>query len=143
MLKYISVVVPEELDRELRFACADQAVTKSRLVRKLIEEYLEEWRLHFDGNLDLLNEKEETDKSEQHGILNKIFERKNKNLDEKIHPGFYFSAIIALHVGICLQFTAILLFALIITFCIIYCILLLWYHNNMLSSQVVRLQCTC
>ncbi len=64
MLKYISVVVPEELDRELRFACADQAVTKSRLVRKLIEEYLEEWRLHFDGNLDLLNEKEETDKSE-------------------------------------------------------------------------------
>jgi len=64
MLKYISVVVPEELDRELRFACADQAVTKSRLVRKLIEEYLGEWRSHFDGNLDLLNEKESPDKSE-------------------------------------------------------------------------------
>jgi hypothetical protein len=31
MLKYISVVVPEEIDRELRFACADQAVTKSVL----------------------------------------------------------------------------------------------------------------
>lgn len=58
MLKYISVVVPEEIDRELRFACADQAVTKSRLVRKLIEEYLGEWRSHFDGNTELLNEKE-------------------------------------------------------------------------------------
>jgi predicted DNA-binding protein len=54
MLKYISVVVPEEIDRELRFACADQAVTKSRLVRKLIEEYLEDWRQHFEGNVDLL-----------------------------------------------------------------------------------------
>lgn len=64
MLKYISVVVPEELDRELRFACADQAVTKSRLVRKLIEDYLGEWRSHFDGNMDLLNEKEAPDKSE-------------------------------------------------------------------------------
>lgn len=64
MLKYISVVVPEELDRELRFACADQAVTKSRLVRKLIEEYLGEWRSHFDGNIDMLNEKEPSDKSE-------------------------------------------------------------------------------
>ncbi len=58
MLKYISVVVPEEIDRELRFACADQAVTKSRLVRKLIEEYLGEWRSHFDGNMDMISEKE-------------------------------------------------------------------------------------
>lgn len=56
MLKYISVVVPEEIDRELRFACADQAVTKSRLVRQLIEEYLQEWRSHFDGNLNLPHE---------------------------------------------------------------------------------------
>lgn len=63
MLKYISVVVPEELDRELRFACADQAVTKSRLVRKLIEEYLGEWRSHFDGNLEF-SEKESPDKPE-------------------------------------------------------------------------------
>lgn len=47
-MKYISVVVPEEIDRELRFACADQATTKSRLVRKLIENYLEEWRTEFD-----------------------------------------------------------------------------------------------
>jgi hypothetical protein len=52
MLKYISVVVPEEIDRELRFACADQAVTKSRLVRKLIEEYLDDWRVHFEGSID-------------------------------------------------------------------------------------------
>lgn len=58
MLKYISVVVPEEIDRELRFACADQAVTKSRLVRKLIEEYLEEWRSHFDGNIEMLGDKD-------------------------------------------------------------------------------------
>jgi len=58
MLKYISVVVPEEIDRELRFACADQAVTKSRLVRKLIEEYLGEWRSHFDGNIDMISEKD-------------------------------------------------------------------------------------
>ncbi|NLB88831.1 MAG: hypothetical protein GX790_06330 [Syntrophomonadaceae bacterium] len=50
-MKYISVVVPEEIDRELRFACADQATTKSRLVRKLIEEYLEEWRKQFDSDL--------------------------------------------------------------------------------------------
>lgn len=50
MLKYISVVVPEEVDRELRFACADQAVTKSKLVRKLIEDYLEEWRSQFEGS---------------------------------------------------------------------------------------------
>ncbi|HPF19716.1 MAG TPA: hypothetical protein PLC88_00090 [Syntrophomonas sp.] len=55
MLKYISVVVPEEIDRELRFACADQAVTKSRLVRKLIEEYLDDWRQHFEGNIDMLD----------------------------------------------------------------------------------------
>jgi predicted DNA-binding protein len=47
-MKYISVVVPEEIDRQLRFACADQATTKSRLVRKLIEKYLEEWRKEFD-----------------------------------------------------------------------------------------------
>ncbi|QGT99018.1 hypothetical protein SYNTR_0425 [Candidatus Syntrophocurvum alkaliphilum] len=49
MLKYISVVVPEEIDRELRFACADQATTKSRLVRKLIEKYLDEWRTEFEN----------------------------------------------------------------------------------------------
>ena len=49
MLKYISVVVPQEIDRELRFACADQATTKSRLVRNLIEKYLEEWREDFDA----------------------------------------------------------------------------------------------
>lgn len=48
-MKYISVVVPEEIDRELRFACADQATTKSRLVRKLIEQYLEEWRENFEN----------------------------------------------------------------------------------------------
>lgn len=48
-MKYISVVVPEEIDRELRFACADQATTKSRLVRKLIEEFLEDWRFQFEG----------------------------------------------------------------------------------------------
>ncbi|MBP1760501.1 MAG: hypothetical protein H6Q64_43 [Firmicutes bacterium] len=60
MLKYISVVVPEEIDRELRFACADQAVTKSRLVRKLIEEYLDDWRKHFEGNVEML-EKESVD----------------------------------------------------------------------------------
>lgn len=48
-MKYISVVVPEEIDRELRFACADQATTKSRLVRRLIERYLDEWREHFEG----------------------------------------------------------------------------------------------
>ncbi|HEX3010590.1 MAG TPA: hypothetical protein VHQ70_00960 [Syntrophomonadaceae bacterium] len=47
-MKYISVVVPEDVDRQLRFACADQATTKSRLVRKLIEKYLEEWRTEFD-----------------------------------------------------------------------------------------------
>lgn len=54
-MKYISVVVPEEIDRELRFACADQATTKSRLVRKLIEDYLEEWRKEFEkkGSLPL------------------------------------------------------------------------------------------
>jgi len=46
-MKYVSVVVPEEIDRELRFACADQSITKSRLVRKLIEEYLEKWRTEF------------------------------------------------------------------------------------------------
>jgi predicted DNA-binding protein len=63
MLKYISVVVPEEIDRELRFACADQAVTKSRLVRKLIEEYLDDWRIHFEGNIDGINEKEPNDPS--------------------------------------------------------------------------------
>lgn len=50
-MKYISVVVPEEIDRELRFACADQATTKSRLVRKLIEDYLEEWRKQFGSDL--------------------------------------------------------------------------------------------
>jgi len=64
MLKYISVVVPEEIDRELRFACADQAVTKSRLVRKLIEEYLDEWRQHFDGSVEGLTEKNVDNTSE-------------------------------------------------------------------------------
>lgn len=68
MLKYISVVVPEEIDRELRFACADQAVTKSRLVRKLIEEYLEEWREQFEGNIDML-EKEPGDKHSKQGKM--------------------------------------------------------------------------
>lgn len=63
MLKYISVVVPEEIDRELRFACADQAVTKSRLVRKLIEEYLDDWRIHFEGSIDGINRKEPDDPS--------------------------------------------------------------------------------
>lgn len=48
-MKYISVVVPEEVDRALRFACADQATTKSRLVRKLIEDYLEEWKNRFES----------------------------------------------------------------------------------------------
>lgn len=48
-MKYISVVVPEDVDRALRFACADQATTKSRLVRKLIEEYLDEWRTSFES----------------------------------------------------------------------------------------------
>ena len=48
-MKYISVVVPEDIDRELRFACADQATTKSRLVRRLIEQYLDEWREGFEG----------------------------------------------------------------------------------------------
>lgn len=47
-MKYISVVVPEEIDRELRFACADQSITKSRLVRKLIEDYLQEWRVRLE-----------------------------------------------------------------------------------------------
>lgn len=47
-MKYISVVVPEDVDRQLRFACADQATTKSRLVRTLIEKYLDEWRTEFD-----------------------------------------------------------------------------------------------
>lgn len=56
-MKYISVVVPEEVDRELRFACADQATTKSRLVRKLIEEYLEEWRKEFDSDLQIPTDK--------------------------------------------------------------------------------------
>jgi len=50
LMKYISVVVPEEVDRELRFACADQATTKSRLVRKLIEDYLEEWKFKFESS---------------------------------------------------------------------------------------------
>lgn len=49
-MKYISVVVPEDVDRELRFACADQATTKSRLVRKLIENYLLEWRGKFENS---------------------------------------------------------------------------------------------
>lgn len=48
-MKYISVVVPEDVDRELRFACADQATTKSRLIRKLIEDFLEDWRYQFEG----------------------------------------------------------------------------------------------
>lgn len=48
-MKYVSVVVPEDVDRELRFACADQATTKSRLVRTLIEEYLEKWREDFEA----------------------------------------------------------------------------------------------
>ncbi len=60
-MKYISVVVPEEVDRELRFACADQATTKSRLVRTLIEEYLEEWRKEFHIELEIPKEKETTD----------------------------------------------------------------------------------
>jgi|LSQX01.3.fsa_nt_gb predicted DNA-binding protein len=66
-MKYISVVVPEDIDRELRFACADQATTKSRLVRRLIEQYLEEWREDFEGmggQIIGLNDKdEETDHS--------------------------------------------------------------------------------
>ena len=49
-MKYISVVVPEDIDRELRFACADQATTKSKLVRHLIENYLEGWRDQFESN---------------------------------------------------------------------------------------------
>lgn len=49
-MKYISVVVPEEVDRALRFACADQATTKSRLVRKLIEDYLKEWKDRFESS---------------------------------------------------------------------------------------------
>jgi predicted DNA-binding protein len=58
-MKYISVVVPEEVDRQLRFACADQATTKSRLVRKLIEKYLEEWRTEFDDKtLETLKEED-------------------------------------------------------------------------------------
>ena len=48
-MKYISVVVPEDVDRALRFACADQATTKSKLVRKLIEEYLDDWRDQFES----------------------------------------------------------------------------------------------
>lgn len=64
MLKYISVVVPEEVDRELRFACADQAVTKSRLVRKLIEQYLEDWRSHFEMDGNGLIGEESPDKQE-------------------------------------------------------------------------------
>lgn len=60
-MKYISVVVPEDIDRELRFACADQATTKSRLVRKLIEEYLTDWRKEFDPDLKLPRAKEEED----------------------------------------------------------------------------------
>ena len=58
-MKYISVVVPEEVDRELRFACADQATTKSRLVRKLIEEYLDEWKKEFEVDLQFPRDKEE------------------------------------------------------------------------------------
>ncbi|HZK44057.1 MAG TPA: hypothetical protein VFC73_07185 [Syntrophomonadaceae bacterium] len=58
-MKYISVVVPDEVDRELRFACADQATTKSRLVRTLIEEYLSEWRKEIGVDLKLHLEKEE------------------------------------------------------------------------------------
>lgn len=64
MLKYISVVVPEEVDRELRFACADQAVTKSRLVRKLIEDYLDNWRSQFEGSEERLRELKLTDGTE-------------------------------------------------------------------------------
>lgn len=62
MLKYISVVVPEEVDRELRFACADQAVTKSRLVRKLIEEYLDDWRTRYQGNPEIIQGKDSVEK---------------------------------------------------------------------------------
>ncbi|MBC7074559.1 MAG: hypothetical protein H5T98_00525 [Syntrophomonadaceae bacterium] len=51
MMKYVSVVIPEELDRQLRFACADQSTTKSSLVRKLIEEYLEKWREEKGGQI--------------------------------------------------------------------------------------------
>lgn len=58
-MKYISVVVPEEIDRELRFACADQATTKSRLVRKLIEDYLEDWRKEFEKKGSSLLKEEE------------------------------------------------------------------------------------
>ena len=64
-MKYISVVVPEEIDRELRFACADQATTKSRLVRRLIEQYLEERRQGFEGKggqIIGLEDEEEADK---------------------------------------------------------------------------------
>ncbi len=60
-MKYISVVVPEDVDRELRFACADQATTKSRLVRTLIEEYLEEWRKEFNVDLEFPKEKLDED----------------------------------------------------------------------------------
>jgi|GEM_PF-393206 metal-responsive CopG/Arc/MetJ family transcriptional regulator len=66
-MKYISVVVPEDIDRELRFACADQATTKSRLVRRLIEQYLDEWREGFEGmggQIIGLNEDEEKMDSE-------------------------------------------------------------------------------
>lgn len=60
-MKYISVVVPEEVDRELRFACADQATTKSRLVRKLIEEYLEDWRKEFENKEAIKDTKTESE----------------------------------------------------------------------------------
>ncbi|HPF43172.1 MAG TPA: hypothetical protein PKV15_00580 [Syntrophomonadaceae bacterium] len=63
-MKYISVVVPEDVDRALRFACADQATTKSRLVRKLIEEYLQDWKTQFEGKGGQLVIEDEEDEPE-------------------------------------------------------------------------------
>ena len=60
-MKYISVVVPEDVDRALRFACADQATTRSKLVRQLIEEYLVDWRAQFESKGVQLIESEEND----------------------------------------------------------------------------------
>lgn len=51
IMKYVSVVIPDEVDRQLRFACADQSTTKSRLVRQLIEDYLEKWREEKGGQI--------------------------------------------------------------------------------------------
>ena len=77
-MKYISVVVPEEVDRELRFACADQATTKSRLVRTLIEEYLEEWRKEFSPDLQITK-----DKPDEEQIVKRLYP------DDLSHPFFF------------------------------------------------------